>query len=354
MDSFKAIAAFMVVYLHYSVGTGTETFFSDLCRIAIPFFFMVSGFFLYEEKEERVIEKCRKNIKKMLILTVVGNGLQLCRNMPFVLIRGEFELLSGLLDAKFLLFNFEYASYMWFVRALLYLYLLVWILQRLLGKRMEYLTGMASVLFLILNLIFCKYSAVLGMDITGEPYVIPSKLLGTAFPNFFAGYFIRKLYESGRIVKAKQYLYGGITTAAVILLYIEVSVLDYFGKNVPTCDYLATYVIVVSLFLWLLAKPDFSPWGICRIGYKYSMWIYILHMNIRELIEKLHLEQIVLNEKLLSYGRTVAAYSGSILISMVLLGLWERWRTKRDQEARRKKVELQQRGKEKEAERSRP
>lgn len=38
LDLFKAIAAFMVVYIHYSTGVAGKSFLNEVFRIAVPFF----------------------------------------------------------------------------------------------------------------------------------------------------------------------------------------------------------------------------------------------------------------------------------------------------------------------------
>lgn len=62
---------------------------------------------------------------------------------------------------------------------------------------------------------------------------------------------------------------------------VEYSCLNGFGLDNPKCDYITTFVIVMAVFLLLLKNPGWSPFGLHYIGKEYSLWIYLLHMNIQ-------------------------------------------------------------------------
>lgn len=60
---------------------------------------------------------------------------------------------------------------------------------------------------------------------------------------------------------------------------------------------------------------------------KYSMWIYVLHMNVYNLIRRLHLETIMTNETVLFVCNSIAAYMLCILIAYVILAVWNQVKT---------------------------
>lgn len=84
---------------------------------------------------------------------------------------------------------------------------------------------------------------------------------------FFIGYYIGRAYAHGIIQKEKQKYYDTILFIGMIGMGIEYCILEFFGFN--------------------------------YIGKKYSMWIYVLHMNVYNLIRRLHLETIMTNETVL-------------------------------------------------------
>ena len=70
LDVIKFFAAFMVVYIHYgTVETGTYHVISHLieglCRVAVPLFFMISGYFYPMLKVQR---KFRKHLIKLVTI----------------------------------------------------------------------------------------------------------------------------------------------------------------------------------------------------------------------------------------------------------------------------------------------
>ncbi|MCD7812405.1 MAG: acyltransferase [Ruminococcus sp.] len=67
-DSFKVIAALMVVFLHFPFNGTIGGIIGALSRIGVPFFFMVSGFFSYKEgcTTEIQREKSKKKVFRYL------------------------------------------------------------------------------------------------------------------------------------------------------------------------------------------------------------------------------------------------------------------------------------------------
>ena len=47
LDGMKAIAACMVIFIHIDLPGQTGVFIEALSRFAVPFFFMISGYFCY-------------------------------------------------------------------------------------------------------------------------------------------------------------------------------------------------------------------------------------------------------------------------------------------------------------------
>ncbi len=45
MDVMKAVAAFMVVMIHVHPDTMIYSGLVSICRVAVPFFFMISGYY---------------------------------------------------------------------------------------------------------------------------------------------------------------------------------------------------------------------------------------------------------------------------------------------------------------------
>ena len=70
LDVVKAICAFLVICIHISYKEDLGNIITPLCRIAVPLFFMITGYFYHKTSKKPL-----KQIKKVLILTILANLL---------------------------------------------------------------------------------------------------------------------------------------------------------------------------------------------------------------------------------------------------------------------------------------
>ena len=68
IDGMKAIAGFLVVLIHQKFPGILGEIITPLARIAVPFFFITSGFLLYSHKQKQLSLKIKKQIKFILII----------------------------------------------------------------------------------------------------------------------------------------------------------------------------------------------------------------------------------------------------------------------------------------------
>ena len=135
IDFFKGICCIACVFIHYNfpdiLGIGVRT----ISRIAVPFFFFVSGFFLlnnnYNIQNDRLLNKI-KHIKNIVWNTICFYSIfcvlwhmLMYKNWDFWMFVQE--KVTGATILKFLITNdpFVYA-HLWFMFALLYCYFLMY------------------------------------------------------------------------------------------------------------------------------------------------------------------------------------------------------------------------------------
>ena len=291
LDSFRMVAALMVVFLHY-VPDGVSDLTKAFCRIAVPFFFMVSGFFVYSDDTSKVCARCKKNIIKLLklYLTVIPLlVLYACviRNFEGAAVR---KIIHSLFSWKFILFNFNFSSRFWFLRALIYVYLALWGIMLLTKDKQKekcdrillILTGV----IIVCGVIFFKYSTLLGMNISRRYYEIPCKFIESAFGSFLMGYFVKK-YQSVLSEKFNLRNVSLLLIFGVGLQLIEFYGLRFLKADKPATDYFSTFILLFAIFQLLLIFADWNPFHISTIGNEYSLWIYILHMTVLRYINML-------------------------------------------------------------------
>lgn len=207
LDSFKAICAFMVIFLHY--GVRNAEIVNMYFRIAVPFFFAVAGYFLYADSKNVIVQRCRKHIKKLTGLNLIVCMALIIKSVGTSLIKGYDINVWYLSDWRFLLFNFSFASYLWFVRALIYVYIVVLFAMHSQRDKtaIENMLEKIAVAAVLLSLTLCKYSAALGLNISPDVYEIPCKFVGNAFGSFFIGYGIARRRKCIDNVSSKSLLF---------------------------------------------------------------------------------------------------------------------------------------------------
>ena len=75
IDGMRAIAAFFIVCLHVPFSGTFGEVVSAFARIAVPFFFMISGFFIWSDTEEKQYKRIRKQIKHLFFLMIYADVL---------------------------------------------------------------------------------------------------------------------------------------------------------------------------------------------------------------------------------------------------------------------------------------
>lgn len=133
LDHFRLIAAFLVVAIHTSPlssvnGTADYILSGVIARIAVPFFFMVSGFFLFSERESGKLRTDR--LSKFLKRTGVLYALSILLYLPLNIYSGkidEWRKLSNLL--KDVLFDGTF-YHLWYLPAAMAGAAVAWLLLR--------------------------------------------------------------------------------------------------------------------------------------------------------------------------------------------------------------------------------
>jgi len=111
LDIFRLLVSFAVVILHVSMGSmplDIQIYLKLLARFAVPFFFLVSGYFFYTgyKKDDHVF--FLKNISKLLCIFLVASIIFL----PIDIAKGNFRF-----SQKLILTGTE--GHLWFLPSLI-------------------------------------------------------------------------------------------------------------------------------------------------------------------------------------------------------------------------------------------
>ncbi len=275
IDLLKAMCSFMVICIHTPFPGLLGDIFIPLTRIAVPLFFMITGYFYSSTKEHK---KEKKQMIKILKLFVSANLLYFFWFLIKVIINGNSiitcikEMCNLKTISDFLLFNESpFQGHLWYLGAILYVLLIVFIFEKKWNRQKLY--PVIPVLLLI-NLVLGEYSILLfGKEIS---LIFARNFIFVGLPYFLIG----DMLNSHKIkIKSRNALLFSLLFAFTTVL--ENFLLDYFKINRTIDNYTSTIFLSVCVFL-LAVQSELkinNKWNkaLCYMGANLSTIIYILH-----------------------------------------------------------------------------
>lgn len=272
IDILKAICAFLIVCIHVPFPGKVGAYFTALTRVAVPIFFMITGYF-YSDTVARHREK--QQIKKIFFLILEANLLFLLWNVALNILKRDSiviyirSIFTSKNMLKFLALNESpLAGNLWYLGAILYVLVIVLLVDKLnCRKLLYYLTP----ILLITDLVLGKYSLLIFHR--EFPYILVRNFLCVGIPYFCIGNLIREKMCSEKWNKKVLWV---LIIALAITCLVERFVLVNAGLNATRDHYISTTFLAISLFVYAL-KSNWSNAGLSLVGRTYSTWIYIIH-----------------------------------------------------------------------------
>lgn len=143
----KFICALMVIRIH------TESFMAPgilpLCRIAVPVFFICSGFFLPNERNSIQPERIKKSLKKIFYLWFTANLIYMIVSFLLAALSGDipYVLYAPTSLLRIILKGDTYGFHLWYLMTMLQAYLILLILVKL--DKLKYLLWFTPVLIMV-------------------------------------------------------------------------------------------------------------------------------------------------------------------------------------------------------------
>ena len=316
IDQLKYLCAFFVIYVHCSPTGSIGESISAIVRIAVPIFFIITGYF-YKFSNEK--EKKQNQIKHVFALCIISNLIYLIWNIVLQILLGNsvknylLEILEPKVLAKFLFFNESPVGvHLWYLGALLYGLGILYLFQNKLCQKIFYI---AIPVLLMVDLIFGKYSLVIFER--QFPVFLVRNFLFVALPYLGIGIFLReKKVFFDKYITSKICL-GGVVIGLACVLF-EKNILDEYNCNALREQYLGTTFLAVFVFLYFAqdTKQNISVTGrMCsQIGREYAAGIYILHPIIITIVE-----QII---KILGIYRVPALITSVFVLMITVILVW--------------------------------
>lgn len=308
IDILRLIAAFFVVYIH-THHTLPEVL-STLSRMAVPLFFAISGFFFFSKEDTKLLHKAIKAIKKLtfyyvlsLLLFAVYGLYQCSLTQDYSAFHFSITKIFNLL-ARCTSPIMPYGFHLWFLVALIEVYLLFYILCHKVKynkeKNIRYALIISIVAYYVVMVLVKGYIPVLFQ--TRTLGIIFSSVLFFATPFFLMGYYIaqnkNKLYR----IKKNKLIIG------IISLYL-VQLIEYQIVGDKTCYFSSIPFIFLILIYALQSNPSSKIALVTsQLGQDYSLLIYILHPIFVPILKD------IIAPELLVVGVFVATLVFSIII----------------------------------------
>ena len=284
INALKIIAAFFVVGIHVHFPGDFGRAFVAVARFAVPFFFMVSGFFCYYENKEGINEKYKRKIKHLVVIfagsfvmyLAYGLLVSVLNNNIGDYISHKFSLVALI---EFFVFNHpRVMEALWFLPALCYATLVFFFFEKKgITKKMYFLI---PVLFIAGVLLRELPEFIDGMPSLFSKAYLCRNWLFVGLPFFMTGHYIRKNEEK---LTTK---FSDISLILIMLISTaEAVVADML--HVQKSLYIGTFFAVVALFIFALKKEGKIKSGkIAYLGAAYSLYVYVFHIMVKNVFEK--------------------------------------------------------------------
>lgn len=326
-DAIKILAAFAVVCLHaqifqYSAEVYSSPVFFELhfivqtiCRFAVPFFFMVSGYFFAQSiiKGAEPRKLFLKYTRRFLRIFVGWSIIYLFLHQGFMRLILDFGLWQGLLksffaslprsfrDAELLLLRGT-EGHLWFLPSL---WMALWLITYAeVFNKTKYLFLVAIIFYVI---------GCLGGAYANMPFGYHAAI-NTRHGPFFSVLFVVLGWHFAR---HKYCMKGGLFLflMGLALQIFEAYILRYYFKTSDIEYSLSTIIYGAGLFILALNNPDFGKSKITELIAPITLGIYLAHRVFVNSIDPFHEH---LNPVVYDLLFAVAVFVLSIGLSLVI------------------------------------
>ena len=129
VDFMKFICSILVIFLHTFTSRGMGYYIKLITRIAVPFFFMCSGYFLTDKlfEENKIIRriKIKKYIGRIILIDIIWSGVYVIVDHEIYL--GNLSLIKTLISIAHNLFLNGVHMHLWYLSALCVCVILIYI-----------------------------------------------------------------------------------------------------------------------------------------------------------------------------------------------------------------------------------
>lgn len=276
----KAFCAFGVVLIHTNfLG---KDFFIPICRMAVPLFFMISGYFMVSDTGDISVNHLWRTVKKIFRINIVATAVYLLYFVSLstlqYIVTGNTNYMDVFFPDHFwskLILSNPYAEVLWYLVA--YMEALLVIIFSIKFNFFSYLQKFFP-LFFVFGLLIGTYNFWLPID----DICYHRNFMTMALPFIMLGSWIKQhLYELLDVFKQKMYL---IVLVFLIIAYSEYYMLLFYDREGRGDYWFSIILLSFCFFVLFLRFPNFGKGTIwVSIGKYLSLFIYLYHVLVHEI-----------------------------------------------------------------------
>jgi len=288
---------------------------NSLSGFAIPAFFILSGYYVLDTKREVRLEKILRKIKRSALCFAFVFLFYVAINVPVMLLNHMTLTFSKRMLFEFVVMNLwplPIGDNIWFVQALLYAYIFIFVLDKL--KLLKFYRILLVLLFIFM-LLTGEFSGVIHFsNPLGYPY-IPGNWLTRALPYILLGKLLRDMKKKLMETKFWKYLIAFVVGGALVVL--EIMILTWTGNLRYTAHMIGFGIMAVAVCGLAISIPLGTANRVIHFDSAISGLIYILMNPIYYAIA------IFLgasNPDFVSMLGGIVAFIASALIALIICG----------------------------------
>ncbi|WP_455544270.1 acyltransferase family protein [Intestinibacter sp.] len=288
IDYIKLICAFLVVAIHTHPFEEYNKVLFYLCtevipRIAVPFFFTVSGYF-YLKALNLKKDIFRNYMKRLLQSYVIWTIIYIL--VRLITLSQDYTIKGFIMDTIIMFFYLGSYYHLWYFVALIICVLIVTFFNKY--NKLQFLYVISILLYFIGLLGTSYYKFGMKIPVLSNLYRISyfteiRRYFMMGLPFFMLGYLLNKIKTFKHIKK--------ILLLNIILFVIEIIIVNKFGLQNSIVISVFLYPLVATIFLTCVKNPMMNYGRYANISRLLSSFIYYIHPIIILLISNLKLSQ---------------------------------------------------------------
>lgn len=275
IDLLKAIFCMCMILVHFPFKGALGTVFSTIGICGVIFFFLVSGYSAYNQDDTIACQNLMKRFKRNLKITLIVLAIYAVLIPIEQLVTGQFDNFLSYFKNPWLFpriiflgdFSVIKADPLWFMPALLYAYLIFYLLHKYHKMKYAY--------YFLPPLLLLRIGVEIYVNTTNADWHISTNVLVGALPIMLLGHFIA--CKKDAFFKTPIYITISLFIITTALTFVSVFV------RVSNIDIAQIFKIwsMTELFLISLRFPGKEERTILEIiGRRYSLYIYLFHFLI--------------------------------------------------------------------------